>query len=63
VRLRLNRYYSGEGEHDPVRIELPKGGYEPQFLESVSTEESSEPPLTDVQTPLETVTDTPVRTG
>lgn len=61
VRLRLNRYYSGEGERDPLRIELPKGGYEPQFIESVSTEESSEPTLTDVQTPLETVNDPPVR--
>jgi TolB-like protein/Tfp pilus assembly protein PilF len=34
VRRRLARYYEEEGHSDPVRIELPKGGYAPQFLES-----------------------------
>ena len=34
VRRRLARYYEEEGHSDPVRIELPKGGYVPQFLES-----------------------------
>jgi TolB-like protein/Tfp pilus assembly protein PilF len=34
VRRRLARYYEGEGHSDPVRIELPKGGYTPQFVES-----------------------------
>jgi TolB-like protein/Tfp pilus assembly protein PilF len=33
VRRRLARYYEEEGHSDPVRIELPKGGYAPQFLE------------------------------
>jgi TolB-like protein/Tfp pilus assembly protein PilF len=34
VRRRLARYYEGEGQTDPVRIELPKGGYTPHFVES-----------------------------
>jgi TolB-like protein/tetratricopeptide (TPR) repeat protein len=33
VRRRLTRYYDEEGHGDPVRIELPKGGYSPQFVE------------------------------
>ena len=35
VRLRLDRYYTGEGQSDPIRIELPKGGYTPQFVEAL----------------------------
>jgi adenylate cyclase len=31
LRVKLAEYYSGEGREDPVRIELPKGGYLPQF--------------------------------
>src|SRR5207302_1332508 len=31
VRKRLGIYYSGEGAHDPVRIELPAGTYVPEF--------------------------------
>ncbi len=34
VRLRLERYYAGEGQDDPLRIELPKGGYAAQFTET-----------------------------
>ncbi len=34
VRRRLARYYEEEGHGDPIRIELPKGGYAPQFVES-----------------------------
>src|ERR1700680_3485095 len=41
VRLRLARYYANEGLNDPVRIELPKGGYEPRFTEI--TTEASQP--------------------
>ena len=33
VRRRLARYYEEEGQSDPVRIELPKGGYAPHFVE------------------------------
>jgi TolB-like protein len=33
VRLRglLNTYYLGEGKHDPVHIDIPKGGYVPHI--------------------------------
>jgi hypothetical protein len=31
VRKRLIAYYSGEGAHNPVRIELPSGTYVPEF--------------------------------
>ena len=31
VRSRLLEYYSGEGARDPVRIDLPRGGYAPRF--------------------------------
>src|SRR5438874_5831530 len=31
VRKRLGLYYSTEGVHDPVRIELPAGTYVPEF--------------------------------
>ena len=33
VRLRLARYYANEGRNNPVRIELPKGGYAPRLIE------------------------------
>jgi len=41
VRRRLARYYEEEGHGDPVRIELPKGGYTPQFVRPTQTD--SEP--------------------
>ena len=31
VRKRLGLYYSGQGAHDPIRIELPGGTYVPEF--------------------------------
>src|SRR5579864_1523551 len=31
VRKRLSLYYSGQGAHDPVRIDLPGGTYVPEF--------------------------------
>ena len=31
LRAKLREYYDGEGHEDPVRIELPKGGYAPRF--------------------------------
>lgn len=31
LRQRLARYYAGRGRGDPVRIELPPGGYRPSF--------------------------------
>jgi len=34
LRSRLTKYYEGEGEHDPVRIEFPSRGYVPTFREA-----------------------------
>jgi Tol biopolymer transport system component len=31
LRARLSSYYETEGNGDPIRIELPKGGYVPEF--------------------------------
>ena len=31
VRKRLGIYYSGEGAHNPIRIDLPSGTYVPEF--------------------------------
>jgi serine/threonine-protein kinase len=31
LRAKLRSYYDGEGEHDPVVVEFPKGGYSPVF--------------------------------
>jgi TolB-like protein len=31
LRSRLRDYYNGEGKNDPVRIDIPKGGYSPAF--------------------------------
>jgi serine/threonine-protein kinase len=35
LRRKLDEYYGELGEHDPVRIELPKGSYAPQFRYAV----------------------------
>lgn len=35
IRRRLSLYYADEGQRDPIQIELPKGGYEPLFLQKV----------------------------
>ncbi len=32
VRRRLGQYYAGEGREDEIRIELPPGGYVPEFV-------------------------------
>jgi serine/threonine-protein kinase len=32
LRSRLVEYYAGEGKNDPIRISLPKGTYQPEFI-------------------------------
>src|SRR5215472_14598863 len=32
LRARLSSYYETEGNSNPIRIELPKGGYVPEFV-------------------------------
>ncbi len=48
LRRLLGEYYLGEGRGDPIRIEVPKGGYVPSFEPnppdaSISTSTESEP--------------------
>src|ERR1044071_3928892 len=33
LRTRLKTYYDSEGVHDTILINLPKGGYTPEFTE------------------------------
>jgi len=46
LRARLKEYYETEGARDPVRIDLPKGGYLPSFeaLPSPAAETAAAPP-------------------
>jgi TolB-like protein/Tfp pilus assembly protein PilF len=46
VRFKLARYYEQEGKHDPIVIQLPKGGYTPRFVEPAATPEAPDPVLT-----------------
>ena len=43
LRRRLERYYLGAGRGDPVRIEIPKGGYAPTFTYHPGTERVDTP--------------------
>src|ERR1700686_4473403 len=38
LRARLAEYYQSEGKHDPLIIEIPKGGYTPRFRHLTTTE-------------------------
>jgi TolB-like protein/Tfp pilus assembly protein PilF len=44
LRARLKEYYDNEGRNDPVRIDLPKGGYVPVFLPQASGEPAAVSP-------------------
>lgn len=37
LRAKLQEYYAGSGAADPIRIELPKGAYQPQFVRTPDT--------------------------
>lgn len=50
LRAKLREYYDGEGQADPVRIELPKGSYTPVIQCRTATATEIPPPLRD--TPL-----------
>jgi serine/threonine-protein kinase len=44
LRSRLTQYYSNEGVNDPVRIEIPKGSYQPAFVFAETTPSGLAPP-------------------
>src|SRR5262249_24396089 len=33
LRQKLEAYFASEGEHEPVILKIPKGGYAPEFVE------------------------------
>ncbi len=41
LRVKLAQYYANEGREDPIRIELPKGGYLPVFERTEQPETES----------------------
>jgi len=43
LRARLAKYYQTEGAQSPVRIDLPKGGYTPVFIDTCTVEASVVP--------------------
>ena len=49
LRRRLERYYLGAGQTDPVRIDIPKGGYAPTFEKR--RDPVPDPPLSEDATP------------
>ncbi len=49
LRTRLLAYYQSEGLQDPVLIDLPKGGYVPQFHERSSPRQNSIPNKTSLR--------------
>jgi adenylate cyclase len=44
LRRRLERYYLGAGQNDPVRIDIPKGGYAPTFTRHADERPTRGPP-------------------
>jgi hypothetical protein len=44
LRRRLMEYYIGEGHDDHVRIELPRGGYEPRFRYATAARNAAQAP-------------------
>lgn len=43
LRRALERFYAGEGADEPVRIEIPKGGYRPVFIAKAAKVDASNP--------------------
>jgi hypothetical protein len=52
VRKRLGIYYSGEGHHNPMRIELPAGTYIPEFRPIEKPPAKVESPVAKVAAPV-----------
>ncbi len=47
LRAKLESYYQADGRHDPVRIEIPKGGYVPVFRSVLESQQEIELPTPD----------------
>jgi hypothetical protein len=42
LRLKLREYYDGEGRHDPILVEIPKGQYQPRFEAAPDQKDSAD---------------------
>jgi len=54
LRARLAEYYQNEGKHDPLVIEIPKGGYTPRFRQASATDGVASPVIPDAAKPRRT---------
>ena len=54
LRARLAEYYQNEGKHDPLVIEIPKGGYTPRFRQASATDGVASPMIPDAAKPRRT---------
>ncbi len=61
VRRRLGIYYSGEGHHNPLRIELPAGTYIPEFRPVEAAAVKVEGPVVQVAAPASIAVPAPPR--
>jgi len=61
VRKRLGLYYSDQGAHDPVRIELPSGTYVPEFHVHAAAADTPAPAVPEVVAPEAVPVTTPPR--
>jgi len=43
LRRDLDLYYLKSGRHNPLRIDIPRGGYDPSFIRQTPQEESARP--------------------
>jgi len=54
LRARIAEYYQNEGKHDPLVIEIPKGGYTPRFRQVGATDGVASPVIPDAGKPRRT---------
>ena len=54
LRARLAEYYQNEGKHDPLVIEIPKGGYTPRFRQVSAPDSVVSPVIPEAAKPQRT---------
>ena len=58
LRTRLDQYYAEAGAGDPIRIHLPKGGYQAQFEEIADPRKQDGMPVEPAKVPVEPTAET-----
>ncbi len=61
LRARLDQYYAEAGAGDPIRIHLPKGGYQAQFEEIATPQQQDDMPVEPVKVLIEPPVETAIR--